>query len=389
MSRSFAIARAAQFVLLATTVILFAVQANAQAIQLGGSDAETQARLMAMGYDRLSVADRGLSSTTYHACRGADRVEFKVYWDGRIGTPRRIGGCRVLVNEQEIANRLARQGYERVNVQASGRGYVATACRQQDRVELRINAQGDIRNERVTGNCRGNALSTADIEAILSRQGYDRIEFTDSELPRYVALACVGNQRFELTINRRGEIASRQRRGNCASPIDPYDLPRILAERGYERVAVVDDRLPRYMVHACRRGAKLEITLNRFGEITHELQTGRCREELSERQLVQSLEAQGFSRIRVSDNGQNGFTALVCLNDERSELVLTRYGEITRRVDLGRCSSPTIRDVVSKLADQGMRNVAISAQVCNRGRRIHIDLNEFGEETGRRRIGNC
>lgn len=378
--------------LLATGLIistLATTKPQAQIIRLGGSDAEVQARLLSMGYDRLSIAGRGLSSTTYHACQGTDRVEFKVYWDGRLGGRKRIGGCRTIMGQQQIANMLARSGYERVSVEASGRGFAATACRQGDRVELQITPQGDIRNERVTGRCRGGELSIADIRESLRREGYDRIEFTDRELPRYVALACTGNRRFELTMNRRGQITNRQPAGNCAAPIDPYDLPRILAERGYDRVAVVDDRLPRYMVHACKGASKLEVTVDRFGEIAHELRIGQCNQALSRRQVEQSLEAQGFTRIRVTDNGRDGFTAVVCQNNERSELVLTRYGEVTRRVDLGRCSSPSIREVVSSLAGQGMNNVAISAEACVRGRKLRIDLNEFGEELGRRRIGNC
>lgn len=362
--------------------------AQAQIIQLGGSDAEIKARLMAQGYDRIDIADRGLSSTTYRACRGADRVEFKVYWDGRIGTPRRIGGCRVMVSAADVEAMLAGQGFRRISIEERGGRFIAVACRQGQRIRVRVTPQGDIERERVIGEC-GQALAPADIAALLERQGYDRIQFTDRQLPRYVALACFDNRRFELTLNRRGEVVNRDRRGNCEAPIDPYDLPRILAERGVDRVQVVDDRLPRYMAQGCRGRHRVEITVNRFGSILDEVRIGRCRPALNADQLAQSLEAKGFTRIKVTDNGDQGFSAIACLNNERSELVLTRYGEVVRQISLGGCVSRSVEQVVGDLEGRGLDRIAVYAEACRNNRRIRFEIDAYGEITGRERVGSC
>lgn len=362
--------------------------AQAQIIQLGGSDSETKARLMAQGYDRVDIVDRGLSSTTYRACRGAERVQFKVYWDGRIGNPRVIGGCRVVLSIAQIEALLADRGFRRVSLEDRGSYYIAVGCRQGQRVRVQVSPQGDLERERVIGQC-GQALAPADVAALLERQGYDRVQFTDRQLPRYAALACFNNRRFELTLNRRGEIVDRRRAGNCEAPINPYELPQILAQRGYERVQIIDDRLPRYMVEACRNNRRMQVTLNRFGAIIDEIRIGRCRQALNADQLADSLKAQGFKRVRITDNGNAGYSAIACLDDKRSELVITRFGEITRQIDLGGCTSRSVQQVINDLESAGLDRISIVAEACRKKRRLRVELNEYGEEVSRQRIGNC
>lgn len=362
--------------------------ALAQIIQLGGSDAETKAILMARGFDRIDIVDRGLSSTTYQACRGTDRVQFKVYWDGRIGNPDRIGGCRPLVSAADAERILAERGYERISLEDRGGQFIAVACRRGERVRVTVSPHGDVAEERVLGRCEPFLLP-ADITARLEAEGYDRISFQDRQLPRYVALACRGQDRFELVLDRFGRIAERRRVGECERPVDPYDLPALLARRGIERAVVTDPRPPRYRAEGCRGQSKVDVTVSRFGEILHELVIGRCQSPVSADQLAAVLRRQGYSNVRVTDNGANGFIAVVCMQDRRSELILNRYGEVLREVPLGRCSSFTVQEVISNLSGEEMRDITVYAEGCRRGRRIRVEINEYGEPVGRERIGPC
>lgn len=364
------------------------MSATAQIIQLGGSDAEVKAMLSQQGYDRIDIVDRGLSSTTYQACFGQDRVQFKHYWDGRIGGMRKIGGCRVLIGEAEVAQLLRQRGYERINIEDHGGNYVAIACRNGDRYRINVTQQGDIRRERQIGQCQ-NELSPTDIAALLERDGYDRIRFTDRQLPRYVAEACDRNQKVELVLNRFGEIRSRREIGQCEQPINPSDIPRLLAERGWSRVSVTDARLPRYKAEGCRDGLRIEVTLNRYGSITDEVRIGQCRDELSARQLRVLLEQMGYSQIEVTDNGRNGYLALVCRGNDRSELILTRYGEVQRENRLGGCTARTTTEISEWLRARGYDNIQLQVEACDGATRYVIRLNEFGEAIDRRRTGRC
>lgn len=362
--------------------------APAQIIQLGGSESEIKAMLSARGYDRIDVVERGLSSTTYQACLGTDRLQFKVYWDGRIGSPDRIGGCRPFVDEAQVRRLLAARGYERISVENRGGTFIAVACRGNNRIRVNVSPHGDIGPERVFGACQPE-LAPADIVARLEAEGYDRVSFQDRQLPRYVAHACSGTVRYELVMNRFGEIAERRQIGQCERPVDPFDLPALLARKGIERAVVTDARPPRFRAEGCRGGYKVEVTVSRFGEILDEVRIGRCQPELTAAQLSALLRDQGYSNVRVTDNGANGFLAIVCEGNRRSELLINRYGEVSRQVALGPCASPTLREVIARFGEEGVRQARVYVEGCERGRRVRVEIDEYGEIRDRERLGGC
>jgi len=369
-------------------LVLFDPAAAQLTIQLGGSDGDMKAMLAAQGYDRIDVADRGLSSTTFHACRGADRFQFKVYWDGRISTPIRIGGCRTFVTAADVNRMLLSQGYERINLEEQDQGWVAVACASGSRVRIDISQFGDLSQPRALGPCQ-NELAPTDISALLERQGYDRMEFTNRRPPRYVVEACLQAERFELVVDRFGNIAQRRRIGGCDAPVNPYDLPGFLADRGLDRAKVIDARPPRYRAEACRGRDRVELVVSRYGRILDEVRIGRCPPPVSADELSAIMARQGYSNISIADNGADGYIASACLKDRRNELIVTRFGEVLKERELGRCTSLTIEEVLRSLARDGWRGTTAYVEGCRQGRRLRLQLNEFGEEIGRERLGRC
>lgn len=362
--------------------------ATAQIIQLGGSDAEIKARLSAQGYDRIDIVDRGLSSSTYHVCYGRQRIEFKVYWDGRTGGRKVIGGCRLMVSIDQARNILARQGFERINIEDRGGAYLAIACRGPQRLRVRISYQGDIGDQRQLGSC-AEELSPTDITAQLEREGYDRIRFTDRQLPKYVATACNGPQQLELAFDRFGREVSRKEIGRCRGPVAPVDLLDILADLGFKQIRVTDPNLPRYKAEACRGKQRLEITLNRFGEVTDQVRLGDCRDAITKRQLERTLARQGYRQVRVADNGRDGFVASGCLNDRRTELTVSRFGEVVHERGLGPCRSLTVEEVRRQLSGDGFDSIEFYAEACRRGRKLQLQIDDYGQIEERDRIGRC
>lgn len=370
------------------SMFLLAPFASSQVIQLGGSDSEIKGMLAAQGYDRIDVVERGLSGATYNACLGRDRMQFKVYWDGRISSPNRIGGCRVQINAEEAARLLESRGYDRISLEDRGGTWLAIACNRGQRVRVEVTPFGDIGAERVLGRCEAE-LEPSDLVATLEAAGYDRVEFKTRQGPRLIALACQRGIRLELTISRRGEVLEQRPVGECERVLGAADLPAFLEKKGYDRVVVTDPRLPRYRVEACRKLVKVELTVTRFGDIRDEVRIGNCQQPVGPAEITAGLQAEGYKQIKVIDNGPTGFAAMGCRDNRRSEFLFNRFGEVLKERDLGRCSALTMTEVLKGAADGGLDRVQVYVEGCRAGRRIRLLLNEFGEEVSRERIGGC
>jgi hypothetical protein len=375
----------------AAVLAFFALAAPAAgqiSVQLGGSDGDVRAALAAQGYDRIDIVDRGLSSTTVQACRGRDRMELKVYWDGRVGTPARIGGCRVMISAEDARRILLGQGYDRIALEEQQQGWVAIACGRGNRVRVTISQFGDISPERILGPCDPER-DPNDLVAELERLGFDRIEFASRQPPRYVALACLGAERYEIVFNKQGELVERRPIGECEAPIGPLELPAYLAKKGYDRAKVIDSRPPRYRVEACRGPDRVELVVGRYGRIIDEVRIGRCPPQVTADQLAGILRQQGYTNIALTDNGEQGYAAIACMKDRRFELLVSRFGEVVRERDLGRCASFTVRELLGNLANDGWSKLGVYVEGCRNGRRIRIRVNEWGEETAREQLGRC
>jgi hypothetical protein len=356
-------------------------------IEIGASDAQIKSVLARQGYNRVEVVERGLSSTTLRACRGANRVELKYYWDGRISDPRRIGGCRDIVTRRQIEDVLTRQGYERISFRDIAAGWAVSACRAGNRVRIEVSRFGDVSPERRIGRCEAE-LTPDDITPLLEAQGYDRVVFTDDKLPGYVAQACFGLEKREIVFDRFGRPASAKRVGTCPPPISVEDIPGILAADGYDRIGVIETEAP-YLVEACKGLERREIRMDRYGLVIQEDRTGRCTPPINSRQLSDALARQGYQQVTVTDRGADGFLVNACYAETRFELTFSRFGEVTNERNLGRCRSMSVKEILDSLSQGGLRDAQMFVEGCQRGRRVRVLIDAWGNEAGREAFGRC
>lgn len=440
------------------TAVQLSAPALAQNIQFnigGGSNQEYINYLRGQGYTDVVITRRKLTRINAEACKNGERFILKMRPNGSFRSVERVdaGRCRQQrqrVNLQGARRILANDGFRRIELQAQGRRYVGTVCKEGRRFEVSMDRFGDIERIEPAGRCRGEALSPQQIARQLRQDGYDRINFIDRELPRYVAEACRGTERLELVMNRRGRIRDERRIGRCAAPINPKNIPSILAKQGFKRIKVLDAQLPkyvargckgnrlidvelnrygkiigqnpkgncrqpikpanlaalmrkkgydrievidrtppRYLVEACKGNDRLEMRLDQFGDIIDQLRISACRRPFTEAQMVKYLRDNGYRRINVRGQDGSDFIVRACRNKKRLRLRLTHFGDVKSRRDMGACVGPSIDAVAKRLRDRGYDRITHFVEGCRKGRRYIIRLDEFGVPIDRRRIGKC
>ena len=370
-------------------LLLIAVTASAQAqlnIQIGGSEAEFRQWLAREGYDRIDTNKIGLSSSSFDACKDGKRYRVKFEWTGKVDR-KVIGNCRSVLDEAAVRKQLRQAGYRRITIEDRAGKFLAIGCRDGDRYRVEVNYYGDIGRERRIGECQ-DALSPQDITARLEEQGYDRINFTNRQLPRYVAEACLRRDRMELVINQLGDIVSSRRIGACRGALDRDGIVSRLRQDGYDDIAVIDDRLPRYVVSACKGAMRFEVTLNRWGEITNQVRTGRCRTEFTAAEVEESMHNSGYTNITVVEEN-NRFITRGCQNRRHRHVVLARNGKLIEERELGRCNGLEIDDLGDVLRKRGLSRLQFSVEGCEGTQRVRIRFDEFANRISKETVGRC
>ena len=193
-----------------------------------------------------------------------------------------------------------------------------------------------------------DALRPQDIRALLKRRGFDRIIFIDRRLPTYIVRACRNNRRVELHLNGEGEIRRRDRLGRCAIPetgMRPPQVRQALRTRGFSRILFLDHELPVYVVEACRYDRKYELRLNRFARILRKTDIGRCRTQhmnrgLSPREVRDVLRRRGYRKIDFFDRTLPRYGVTACRRGQKFRMKLNRFAEIRQRRRIGFCQPP-------------------------------------------------
>lgn len=376
---------------LALAVMFSCSSAQAQSIQfqLGLSDGMILNVMARNGYTDIRITKKKLTKAQAEGCRGGKRYKVEIRFDGRIKKFKEIGTCRARISPQTARNILRRKGYRQIRVRGEGNQFSAVACRGDRRVRVVMNLFGDIEHERALGRC-GGALTEHDVAAILRARGFSRIQVRQIRQGNFGAEACRGSDKMRLVLNRAGSIVRQQRIGRCDPPIHPASIASRLARYGFSRIEVVDRSLPRYLAHACRGNDRLEVAMNRFGEIMNERRIGRCDPPLTGAMLERRLREAGYSGVRIVAQRANGFTADVCEDGERLRLELTIFGETINRQNInGRCPTRPIGDVVRDFERQGVEDTGLFIEGCRRGRRVRIELDRAGNEVDRREFGRC
>lgn len=358
-------------------------------LEFGVSDATVMRALRRDGYTEIEIYYRGMTKARVRACRNGVRYQMEVAPSGRVKGAGKIGKCRVRVTLAEARAILQKRGYREIHLEQTPDGaYRGAACQGRKRLRLGVGPFGEVRELQPLGQCR-HLLTRPEVATRLRRQGYDRIAFADNPPPPFIAKACRKLDRVRLVIVGSGRIQREERIGNCAPPIDPRRIAEVVERQGFTRVRVTDDVLPRYAAEACRKGVRFEVGLNRFGEIRGQRKIGRCPSTLTREQLAEKLRAEGFRRIRFVEGGSGGHVVEACQGEQRLRINFSPYGETEFDRVLGPCKSPRIGKLMDDFKKRGVTGATLYMEGCRNGKRIQVEFDRFGTALNARRVGRC
>ncbi len=345
--------------------------------------------LRQQGYSQIRIVKQTFTKLNFEACQDGVRYLVKMKGFGKVRSKTKIGECRRAISERQAQRILQEEGFRRIQIRAAERGFAGRACRRGERFEVFVNRFGDVRQPRAIGPCQRQAMTPKQIRKKLRDDGFNRIRFTDRELPRYVVEACRRDRRVELVLSRRGEIRDRRRIGRCQPPIDPRDIAQVLRDKGYGRIKVIDNKLPRYVAEACKGNDRMELTLNRFGAVTDELRISSCRRALNPKQFIKVLRDRGYTRIRYRGQDGTDFLVRACLNNKRYRARFSQFGEALTRREAGPCRTPSLDSLAKRYRDRGVERILFYVEGCRRGVRYRTRVDAFGDPISRERLGSC
>lgn len=371
-------------------ILSFQLSAVAEVkIEFGSSGSEIRRTLTANGYSEVKIVKQSLGVTTLEGCLGLIRYRLKILFTGDTKWRKKVGKCRGKIDIDRARAILIKQGYSRIDIESRRNAFVAIACYNRNRLRVSVDQFGDVRQERRLGRCRRSALSPTDIKADLARQGYTRIRFTDRQLPRYVAEACRGLTRVELVISSDGDVRQESDIGRCRQAIDPRNLVKIMRDSGFDRIKVIDDQLPQYVVEACRQNRRSELTLDRFGSIVDQYNLGECALRVDRHQLLKLVKSRKLTRAKVISQNNGIYIVDLCDGASRKHVTYNIFGELVRQKEIGVCNSRTVLDVSNAFANRKISDLKFFAEGCRKGRKIRIEFNNIGDPVGRKNLGKC
>ena len=127
---------------------------------------------------------------------------------------------------------------------------------------------------------------------------------------------------------------------------------------------------------------------------------------LRPRGIRRSLRARGYRNIKFIDRHLPVYKVRACRNGKRFKLRLNRWGDINRRVRVGRCGSGyvgpgrrglSLSEIRGNLQDRGYHRIRFTdrrlpgygARACRNGKRFALRLNRWGRIMDRNRRGFC
>ena len=371
--------------------------AHAQS-RISNSDGGLAEFLGARGYTDVRVTKRGFTISTMEACKNGEKFKVKVSILGQVKSAVKIGTCGSAFSPQQAVAAMQLEGYENIDARASGNRIIATACRDGRKFGLTFARNGQLINRDRLGRCdSNNGLTPRQIAEELRGQGFNRIQFTDNQLPRYVAEACYRNDRVRLELNRRGEIRTERRIGDCAAAINPNQLQAYLESKNYKRVEVVQNRRAPYLANACLNNDRLQLVVGRYGRIQSETKTGLCRQPIDPNRMSAFLSEKGYDRVRVL-RSTRPYLVEACKGSNLMELTVGRFGRIRKEDRVGRCAAPlTEQALADKLAESGYFAATISrgnngswrVEACKDEDKMRLRYSAYGELRRENRIGSC
>lgn len=301
------------------------------------------------------------------ACRNDQRLRMRFAPTGERLNQRVVGRCsngrlvagtapaqpaanREVATPRQIRQQLRARGYR--DIRFTDRElprYAAEVCNgKREKLELRMNRFGEVQNARKVGDC-------APLQAA----------------------------------NQPAQQPSRPARQNpqqANRDLDPAKLAAQVEKLGFTNVQVTLGRP--IQATACRRESRYEMTLNRVGEIVNQTLAGDCRERIAKAALETRLRGEGYSRLVVTERPR-GYNVVACNGVQKVAMNFNPFGDVTERNVSGQCESQTVAEVVSTLRGRGARQLEVVLEGCFRDSRYRWRFNQLGDRLGRERIGAC
>ena len=357
-------------------------------IEIGISRDKAVRAMLSRGYSQINVIRKGFKTVRAEACLNGTKYLVRVDDRYSVSNQQQLGFCRGTVTAEALERNLINSGYERVVIERQNGRFVAIACLEAVRVRITYSSQGEVLQKRNIGQCQ-EILEPNDIRKILRDAGYNRIKFIDRQLPWYRAEACLKQSKIELLLTRYGQIRRKTPVGKCAPELRPANIAAFLEKKGYYNVRVLDDRLPRYKVAACLNNDRYDLEVGRYGKISNRQVTGQCRNAMTVNQISELLHSEGFTRVRVKKNQYGGFEVTACLDGYQKFASLSRFGELLSERDGKRCQSRNVSNIVKNLQKKGFRDIKMYSIGCQKGRKVRIFYDDIGEEIQREQLGRC
>ncbi|MEM9732008.1 MAG: hypothetical protein AAF903_00820 [Pseudomonadota bacterium] len=227
-------------------------------------------------------------------------------------------------------------------------------------------------------------LSENELRQALRRQGYTRIQITDAELPGLTAEACSNNERLRLTMNRRGNVRRERVIGECRKPVNVADIPAKLQQAGYDRIRLLRDNRAPYLAEACKGRDLMELTINRFGETRKEERVGRCAVAVTKQQVIDKLKTGNYTNISVEKNDR-GWAGTFCKGTQKFVRQVDPYNELISDRVVGQCKVFTVLEVLQTLEQRGATKTSIAVTGCFQNNEYRWSFDRLGNRTGRER----
>lgn len=360
-------------------------------IELGGSTKKVERRLENAGYSEIQITKSGFTSVRAQACFEGSRYVVKINrFNGRIRRSTKIGECRSVLAPGDIIAMLRDDGYRRISIEGdNGEVYRVIACDRGRHFRIRINQYGDTLGKRNLGRCR-KRLDVAEIQQWLRENKFNRLKLVRRDNRRIVFEACHGRNRLRLRVAIDGRIIRQRRIGSCTPPINHWNIPGILEEKGFDCITVVDKKLPVYRAEACRRLRLIEVRMNRFGDILKETRVGDCDPSMNKKQVIDLIRQSGANRIHVHVDSSGAFVATSCYRRDKVRSRFDKYGKLFDRDVIGKCPPPPhLGKVLRNFEEKNFSDLQIYIEGCRKGRRIRFEIDHIGEIISRNRIGRC
>ncbi len=363
---------------LAILLLLMPSAALAQVtLELNRSDESAIRYLTQRGFSDIQVVDRDILKLRVEGCRQGIRYRFKLRLDGQVYDEAKIGDCGRVITVREAQQIAAEQGLRNAQVRAQGNAFVASGCVGTNRIRLVIALNGEVQARDRDGPCRA-ALSADELAGLLQERGYDRIDVLTSDTWPAAIDACLEDVKYRLRISEDGEIAERRITGECARAMDVREMEPLLRKRGYDRIAIVDPKPPRFRFEACRNGQRLEVVLDIYGRNIGEERLGECNPPLDRDGLTNVLLRQGFYRITVDPGDGRRFSAKACYASSEMELVYSRFGDLVDERAVGKCPVMSVADLGRIAAARGLKEPQVFAEGCRAGKRVRLSIDAKG-----------